>query len=170
LRIVVIGNSGGGKSTLARRLAGELELPVYEVDKLLWDANWELVGEADYTAAHSNLIGQSKWVIDGLGRQNSIASRLASATHIVLVDFPLWQHYWLAAKRELDWLKGETVDLPAGLSEPPPTKALFETIWTVDRNWLPEIRDRIDAAEKAGTSVFRLRSADELNDFRIAGY
>jgi hypothetical protein len=92
------------------------------------------------------------------------------ATHIVLVDLPLWQQCWLAAKRELDWLKGDIVNLPAGLSEPPPTKALFETISTVDRDWLPEIRERVDAAEKAGTSVFRLRSLDELNDFRIAGY
>jgi adenylate kinase family enzyme len=58
LRIAVIGNSGGGKSTLARRLARELEIPVYEVDQLLWKTNWELVSEADYTTAHSILINQ----------------------------------------------------------------------------------------------------------------
>jgi adenylate kinase family enzyme len=36
MRIAVIGNSGGGKSVLARRLAFELQLPYVEVDSLLW--------------------------------------------------------------------------------------------------------------------------------------
>jgi len=41
-RIAVIGNSGGGKSTLARKLAAKRGLPYAEIDALLWRPNWEL--------------------------------------------------------------------------------------------------------------------------------
>ena len=36
MRIVVIGNSGGGKSVLARRIAAGLGLPCTEVDAILY--------------------------------------------------------------------------------------------------------------------------------------
>jgi adenylate kinase family enzyme len=35
-RIVVIGNSAGGKSTLARALAKRRDLPCIELDGILW--------------------------------------------------------------------------------------------------------------------------------------
>ncbi|WP_293906872.1 hypothetical protein [Phenylobacterium sp.] len=34
-RILIIGNSGGGKSTLARKLGGKLGLPVVHLDVLV---------------------------------------------------------------------------------------------------------------------------------------
>ena len=39
-RIVVIGNAGGGKSTLARLLAQRRGLPHIEIDRLLWQEGW----------------------------------------------------------------------------------------------------------------------------------
>jgi adenylate kinase family enzyme len=42
LRAVIIGNSGGGKSTLARRLGASGTCPHVEIDALLWRDGWEL--------------------------------------------------------------------------------------------------------------------------------
>jgi adenylate kinase family enzyme len=39
-RIAVIGNAGGGKSTLARALASRRRLPYVEIDALLWRGGW----------------------------------------------------------------------------------------------------------------------------------
>ncbi|MEA2913074.1 MAG: hypothetical protein QOJ15_5155 [Bradyrhizobium sp.] len=50
-RIVVIGNAAGGKSTLARRLAHGRDLPLVEVDRLLWQPGWQLTPEPDYARA-----------------------------------------------------------------------------------------------------------------------
>ena len=36
MRIVVIGTPGAGKTTLARRIAGQLELPHIELDAINW--------------------------------------------------------------------------------------------------------------------------------------
>ncbi|MDP2124712.1 MAG: topology modulation protein, partial [Parvibaculum sp.] len=39
-RILVIGCSGGGKSTLARALGEKLALPVVHLDVLFWKPGW----------------------------------------------------------------------------------------------------------------------------------
>lgn len=100
-RIAVIGNSGGGKSTLARRVAGKFELPYHEVDALLWEPGWVLKPVEAYEAAHDRVLAEESWVIDGLGRLETLPRRLARATHVVLIDMPLWRHFSLAAQRQL---------------------------------------------------------------------
>jgi adenylate kinase family enzyme len=35
-RIAIVGRSGGGKSSLARKLAGKLKLPIVTLDVLFW--------------------------------------------------------------------------------------------------------------------------------------
>ena len=102
-RIVVIGNAAGGKSTLARHLARRRELPLIEVDRLLWQQGWQLTPAADYARGHAEIVAQDRWVIDGLGHQDSIAERLARSTEIILIDMPLWMHFWLAAERQIAW-------------------------------------------------------------------
>jgi adenylate kinase family enzyme len=66
-RIVVIGNAGGGKSTLARRLAALRRLPYIEVDAFTWRPGWVLAPEPEYAAAHAQAIAGESWVLDGLG-------------------------------------------------------------------------------------------------------
>ena len=40
MRIVVIGASGAGKTTLARWIAGQLGLPHIELDAINWQPGW----------------------------------------------------------------------------------------------------------------------------------
>lgn len=164
-RTVVIGNAGGGKSTLARRLAVRRGLPHFEIDALLWRSGWQLTPSDIYEAEHSRLIGQARWIIDGLGRRESISARLSRATEIVVVDMPLWMHFWLAAERQIAWSAGRLDHPPAGAAEMPPTEDLFRTIWEVDRDWMPDMRRMIDAEEIRGKRVYRLTTVEELGRF-----
>ncbi|MFO1110805.1 MAG: adenylate kinase [Bradyrhizobium sp.] len=167
-RIVVIGNSGGGKSTLARRLGAACGLPHTEIDALLWEPGWSLTPAEVYAAEHARLIAADKWIIDGLGRRDSIPARLSRASCIVLVDLPLWMHFWLAAERQLKWSRGAIENPPAGLAKMPPTEAIFRTIWEVDREWMPEIRQLATLEERQGKTVFRLTSIDDLDRFELS--
>jgi hypothetical protein len=45
----------------------------------------------------------------------------------------------------------------------PPTEALFRTIWEVDRDWMPEIRQRVAMEEQTGKRVVRVGSIAELD-------
>jgi len=164
-RIVVIGNSGGGKSTLARRLRAAQACPHVEIDELLWQPGWKLTPVEVYDAEHARLIEKEDWIIDGLGRRASIAPRLTRSTDIVFVDMPLWMHFWLAAERQIKWSAGAIEHPPAGLSKMPPTEALFRTIWEVDQEWMPEIRRLIAIEEQKGKRIFRLGSVADLDRF-----
>jgi adenylate kinase family enzyme len=164
-RAVIIGNSGGGKSTLARRLSSAWRSPHVEIDSLLWQPGWELTPVEIYNIEHARLIAEENWIIDGLGRLDSIPDRLARATDIVVVDMPLWVHFWLAAERQMQWSTGAIENPPAGLAKMPSTEALFRTIWEVDQNWMPEIRRLVSLEEQRGKPVFRLSSSAELNEF-----
>jgi adenylate kinase family enzyme len=164
-RAVVIGNSGGGKSTLARRLGSVWQCDSVEIDGLLWQPGWQLTPAEIYHAEHARLIAGESWIIDGLGRLDSIPARLARATDIILVDLPLWMHFWLAAERQIRWSAGTIDHPPAGLTKMPPTEALFRTIWEVDQDWMPEIRRLVALEEQRGKRIFRLGSIEDLDGF-----
>jgi adenylate kinase family enzyme len=164
-RTVVIGNAGGGKSTLARKLAARRRLPHREIDALLWQPGWQLTPSAVYEAEHARMIGEGRWVIDGLGHRESIPARLDRATEIILVDMPLWMHFWLAAERQIAWSAGRLADPPGGAAAMPPTEDLFRTIWEVDRDWMPGIRRLIAVEERHGKQVHRLATIEEVSRF-----
>jgi hypothetical protein len=164
-RVVVIGNSGGGKSTLARKLATVRGLEHVEIDRLLWQDGWKLTATDIYTRQHDEVIGRDNWVIDGLGQQASIPSRIARATEIIFIDMPLWMHFWLAAERQIAWAAGNLEHSPGGIAQMPPTQALFRTIWDVEQNWMPRIRALCDEAEVQGKAVTRLVNVDDLSRF-----
>jgi hypothetical protein len=164
-RIVVIGNAGGGKSTLARKLARRRDLPHIEIDRLLWQEGWVLTPTDIYEGEHRRLIEQEQWIIDGLGQQASIPARIARATDILLIDMPIWMHFWLAAERQIAWASGRLDNAPGGIAAMPPTGALFKTIWDVEQSWMPGIRALCAAAERQGTAVTRLRDVEQLTAF-----
>jgi adenylate kinase family enzyme len=164
----VIGNSGGGKSTLARRLSSVSKCGHVEIDGLLWRPGWQLAPVETYNAEHARLIAEENWTIDGLGRRESIPARLTRATDIVLVDLPLWMHFWLAAERQVRWSTGAIDNPPAGLTKMPPTEGLFRTIWEIDQDWMPDIRRLVAIEEQRGKRVFRLNSIADLDAFEAS--
>lgn len=165
MRIAVIGNSGGGKSVLARKIAPVLGLPCVELDALLWRPGWQLVPPDEFERLHADAIGAERWLIEGLGSRASLPSRFQRATHIVLIDMPTWVHYWLAAERHGEWQTGRLEHPPVGMEQPAPLKALFRTIAEVDRDWLPEIRRLVADESRRGKSIFRLETYEELSSF-----
>jgi adenylate kinase family enzyme len=50
LRVVILGNSGGGKSTLARHLAERRGFRHVEIDRLLWQHGWVTVARQEIIA------------------------------------------------------------------------------------------------------------------------
>jgi adenylate kinase family enzyme len=146
-------------------LASRRDLPLTEVDQLLWQPGWKLTPPELYARRHAEIIRQEAWVIEGLGSRGSIPERMARATEIILIDLPLWVHFWLAAERQMSWAGGHLTNAPAGATIAPPTKELFKTMWDVEHEWMPSIRSMCDAAQREGKIVFRLHGIDELDAF-----
>ncbi len=62
-RVAVVGTSGSGKTTFARRLAGVLGTHAVELDALYWSAGW--TRRPDFPQAVLAAAQQPRWVIDG---------------------------------------------------------------------------------------------------------
>jgi len=164
-RVVIIGNAGAGKSTLARKLAARRGLLHIEIDRLLWEEGWKITPAEVYERRHAEAIAGDRWVIDGLGQRASIPDRVARATEIILIDMPLWMHFWLAAERQIAWARGSIDHVPGGIAQMPPTRRLFQAIWEVEHGWMPAVRSLCDEAAVSGKIVVRLSDVQALDAF-----
>jgi adenylate kinase family enzyme len=98
-RVAVFGNAGGGKSTLARRLAEITRLPLYVLDKLQFKDGGAAVPQDEYLELHRDLLAQETWIIDGYGDNTTIWERFGAADTLIYVDLSLPIHYWRVTKR-----------------------------------------------------------------------
>lgn len=86
MKIAIMGYSGGGKSTLARRLGAQLDVPVLHLDSVHFSADWVERNLAEETAdVESFLNTHSDWIIDGNYSLLSEERRLAEADRIIVI-------------------------------------------------------------------------------------
>jgi energy-coupling factor transporter ATP-binding protein EcfA2 len=84
-RLVVIGNSGSGKSTFAKRIGAALNLPTHDLDVLHWHLDGRKREEGEAKALVAEVAAGTGWVIEGVwGWLVEIA--LARATVLVWLD------------------------------------------------------------------------------------
>lgn len=64
-RIAVVGTTGSGKTTLARRLATALDLPHVELDSLQWGPEWTPAETEAFREGVARALAGDRWVVDG---------------------------------------------------------------------------------------------------------
>ena len=64
-RVLVIGSSGSGKSTFARRLSEMIGAPFVSLDALYWKPGWVASDNAEFDARVTEIARQPRWVMDG---------------------------------------------------------------------------------------------------------
>jgi adenylate kinase family enzyme len=64
-RIVVVGTTGSGKTTLARQLAQRLGVPHVELDALHWEPGWTEAPTAVFRQRVAEALKGNSWVVDG---------------------------------------------------------------------------------------------------------
>ncbi|HEX7820034.1 MAG TPA: topology modulation protein [Sphingobium sp.] len=65
-RIVIVGQSGAGKTRLSLLLAQRLHFPVLHADKLFWRPGWVDPEDEDYRSRIHALTEQDSWIFDGI--------------------------------------------------------------------------------------------------------
>ncbi|MGE0724055.1 MAG: adenylate kinase [Alphaproteobacteria bacterium] len=156
-RIAIFGNTGGGKSTLARRLAAITGLPLHSLDLIEYRPGGARVPRADYLAAHAALMHDDRWIIDGFGCMATTLERFARADTLVHVDLPLARHFWWATRRLIE----SPFRPPEGWPENSPvwssTINSYKVIGRCHRQLTPRYRQLV--AEAAGSKrIHHLRS------------
>src|SRR5712671_211419 len=64
-RILVMGSSGSGKSTFARRLSEITGIPMVSLDALYWKPGWVPSDAAEFEQRVTEAAGHSRWIFDG---------------------------------------------------------------------------------------------------------
>ena len=169
-RVAIVGNAGGGKSTLGRRLAERYRLPFVSVDQIQWRPGWVQADEDVVTRKLDEVTATERWIVDGWGPWPSIERRLARADTIIFVDLPLWMHFWLAAERQISAAQGENRSDPLeGCDQLAVTRRLFELIWKVDQ----DLKQRLQAMlERRPVTVtyYHVTTLAELEAFGLTTY
>ena len=86
-RINVVGTTGAGKTTVARRLSEVLCISHVEIDSLFWESNWAPVPVDILAQRVTEATSPCRWVLDG---NYSVIRDLIwpKATGIVWLDYP----------------------------------------------------------------------------------
>ena len=64
-RIVVVGTTGSGKTTLARQISERLDIPHVELDALFWGPNWTPAPIEEFRQHIAQALEGPAWVADG---------------------------------------------------------------------------------------------------------
>lgn len=111
-RIIIVGNSGSGKSFLSKKLSSITGLPLIHLDVEYWRPNWEKTPKEEWLKKQTDLVSKEKWIIDG-NYNSTIELRYKVADLIIFLDINRFICLISAIKRH----GNKRTDLPQYLEE-----------------------------------------------------
>ena len=169
-RISVIGSSGSGKTTVARTIADQLDLPHLELDSVFHLPGWQQRPDPEFREEVARFVAGDRWVVDGNYTSHGVAQIVWPRADTVI---------WLDPSRSLVMRRvvGRTLrrvatreELWSGNREPwtnlysrDPYKNIIVWAWTRHGH----VRQKYEGMLSDGTwdhlEVVRLRTAREVD-------
>ena len=115
-RIQIMGCSGEGKSTLARKLGEKTGLPVIHIDQLFWKPGWVESGKEEIDQKILAAAAGEKWIMDG-NYTRTLTQRLERCDLVIYLDFPRWFCIWSILRRYFQNIGKVRPDMPEGCLE-----------------------------------------------------
>lgn len=100
-KIIVLGSSCSGKTTLGKKLAAIKQAKPIDLDDLNWLPGWKNCSTEDLLKKiEKEIWGEDRWIISGNYR-NTHPLTMPQATCVIWLDFPLRIILWRMVKRTL---------------------------------------------------------------------
>ena len=164
-RVLVIGASGAGKSSLATRLGQRTGLPVVHLDREYWQPGWIEPDKASWSETVARLLAQERWILDG-NFGVTLERRLAACDTVIFLDLPRHVCLWRVLRRRLRHRGDARPDMAPGCHERLSLHFLW-WIWTYPRRRRPGVLRKLQQLRADQTAVV-LRSDAEIEKFLAA--
>lgn len=100
MKILVLGLSCSGKSTLAKYIGEYLSIDTYHLDEYYWKSPWIKNDDFDINL----IINKNNWVIDGNYFQLELKKRLITSDVIIYLNCPLYTRIFRMLKRHIQYV------------------------------------------------------------------
>lgn len=158
-RVMVIGCSGGGKSTLSQALARHLKLDYQSIDRdVRWLPGWRERSKPEQLVILQRLVAAERWVMDGTN-PSTFDLRLPRADLVIWMKLPRliclrgvmsrWIRNWGRTRPEMAPGCPEKVDWD-----------FLRYIWTFERVFTPKVIAALDA-HGPHTPILIVKSREE---------
>lgn len=142
-RILVVGCSGGGKSTLSRRVSAHLGLGYISMDRdFYWLPGWKKRERSSTRRLIADAVAGDRWLMDGTG-SSSFDLRMPRAVFIIWVRMPRWLCLWGVFSRSVRYRGQSRPDMAPGCPERLYDREFLSFIWNFERHTAPRIVDGI---------------------------
>lgn len=138
-RVLVIGISGGGKSTLSARIEATYGLPHISMDRdVRWLPGWQVRARTEQRALVETFVAQDQWVIDGTD-VGSFEQRVPRADLVIWIRTNRWRALWQLTGRVWRSYGRVRPDMAEGCPEQLPDREFLGWIWTFEKRQGPRI-------------------------------
>ena len=163
-KIVIIGPSGAGKTTLARELGFLLKIKVFHLDRLFWLRGWKRKTRDTRTDILQNLVLRDKrWIIEGT-YLNSSKQHLNIADTIIFLDISPLLCFQRLIKRHREYYRRSRRDIPEGCTDKLTLLRILKVLIFPLRGRRTIIRKLRNYNSK---QIIWLHSAKEVEDFLV---
>ncbi|ETW12313.1 DNA topology modulation kinase FlaR [Roseivivax marinus] len=97
-RVMILGQSGSGKSRLARALSDRTGLPAIHLDRFYWAPGWVPRDRPERERMMLEAAQGPRWIIDG-NYFSTACTRIARADTVILLDIPVMLRFWRVLRR-----------------------------------------------------------------------
>lgn len=168
-RIVIVGTSSSGKTTLGCLISERLQLPQIDLDDLFWLPHWQHRTEKEFTGLVQEAVAEDCWVISGGNYTRMKEITWSRADLIIWLDLPLSLLLYRGAKRALKniWYKrsfcnGNYESFRRFFSRESIVFYIIRSYWRRKRCYTKAFAD---LENKNKPKTIRLKNKKEINDF-----
>lgn len=160
-KIAIVGSSGAGKSTIAKKLGELLAIRVWHLDSLFWKPNWILSTKEEQQVIHAKLLKFDQWIIDG-NYSETLEERFAQADTIVFLDVGRVHCLYRVVVRYLKYRNRTRPDMAAHCPEKIDWE-FIHWIWTFPNKRKQALIDQLRA--HSSKRIFILQSKRQVQQF-----
>ena len=161
-RVLVIGSSGAGKSTFARRLGEKTGLEVVNLDRIYWKPNWVEPEKDEWKKTLERALKRDAWIMDG-NYSGTLEMRIEPADTVIFLDMPPIICVYRILKRVVFYKKGNRPDMADDCDEKFDWE-FTKWVWNYPKRSKPKVEAILKRVENEKT-IIKLRSKKEIEDF-----